>query len=124
MSSTASAPASLMWLLLVEAACAASRSVQGRSGGALSEAEEKHARPFWRLGDGFEGSASDYAEYVVWSLGVIGVFVYLMSPSMRRNYHADDAEFEASAQKQQMPFGPDDEVCARRCALEPPTLAS
>ena len=37
---------------------------------------------------GFEGKASDWTEYVVWAIGVIGVFAYMMNPNMRRNLHA------------------------------------
>ena len=55
-------------------------------------AEQKHQRPFWSIGEGFEGSASDYAEYLVWLVGVIGVFYYLMNPNARRNLHAIDTD--------------------------------
>ena len=58
-------------------------------------AEGKHLRPFWSIGEGFEGSASDWVEYVVWLLGVIGVFYYMMNPNMRRNLHAVDDEHTA-----------------------------
>jgi len=53
-------------------------------------AEGKHLRPFWSIGEGFEGSASDWVEYFVWLLGVIGVFFYMMNPNMRRNLHEVD----------------------------------
>ena len=45
----------------------------------LSDAEAHHKRmqAFWTIGQGFEGTASDWTEYVVWLLGVIGVFVYM-----------------------------------------------
>lgn len=56
----------------------------------VSAAELAHQRPFWRIGDGFEGSASDWTEYVVWLVGVIGVFYYLANPNARRNMHAID----------------------------------
>ena len=52
--------------------------------------EEQHLRPFWSLGEGFEGSASDWTEYVVWLVGVIGVLYYMFNPNMRRNMHAVD----------------------------------
>ena len=45
-------------------------------------AEGKHLRPFWSIGEGFEGSASDWVEQLpVWLLGVIGVFYYMMNPT-------------------------------------------
>jgi len=55
-------------------------------------AEEKHKRPFWSIGEGFEGSPSDYTEYVVWGIGVVGVFYYLMNPNARRNLHAVEGD--------------------------------
>ncbi|KAL1512132.1 hypothetical protein AB1Y20_005400 [Prymnesium parvum] len=57
----------------------------------LTAAERKHIRsqsPF-AIGEGFEGSASDWTEYVVWVLGVVGVFYYWMHPSARRIHEAD-----------------------------------
>ena len=54
----------------------------------LPDPEREHKRKFWELGDGFEGSSSDWTEYVVWSIGVIGVFAYLTNPNMRRNMRA------------------------------------
>eukprot|EP00300_Choanocystis_sp_HF-7_P041808 c8593_g1_i1.p1 GENE.c8593_g1_i1~~c8593_g1_i1.p1 ORF type:complete len:133 (+),score=29.96 c8593_g1_i1:38-400(+) len=33
----------------------------------------------WRLGEGFVGSASDWTEYVVWILGVLGLIWFLHS---------------------------------------------
>ena len=54
----------------------------------LSPAELAHRRHFWSIGDGFEGSASDWTEYVVWLVGVIGVFYYMSNPNARRNLHA------------------------------------
>ena len=63
----------------------------------LATVEDKHQRPFWQLGDGFEGSASDWTEYLVWLIGVIGVFYYIANPNARRNMHAveDDAPRDA-----------------------------
>jgi len=51
-------------------------------GNKLRTAEENHFRlqNFWRLGEGFEGSASDWTEYVVWLVGVIGFLVYIGNP--------------------------------------------
>ena len=54
--------------------------------------EDKHKRPFWHLGEGFEGTASDWTEYVVWLIGVIGVLYYMFNPNARRNMHAVDDE--------------------------------
>ena len=34
------------------------------------------------------GSASDWTEYVVWVIGVIGVFYYMANPNARQNWHA------------------------------------
>jgi hypothetical protein len=42
----------------------------------LSPAELAHKRKFFSIGEGFEGSASDWTEYIVWVLGVTGVFFY------------------------------------------------
>ena len=63
----------------------------------VATVEEEHQRPFWSIGQGFEGSASDYTEYVVWLIGVIAVFYYMMSPNARRNlYEVEmDRPFEA-----------------------------
>jgi len=51
-------------------------------------------RFFFSIGEGFEGTASDWTEYAVWGIGVIGVFYYMSNPNARRNLHAveeDDA---------------------------------
>ena len=59
----------------------------------LTQIEQKHLRqqtPF-AIGQGFEGTASDWTEYVVWLVGVIGVFYYWMHPNARRNRYALDA---------------------------------
>lgn len=66
--------------------CAA-REVRSQPEHTLTEAEQKHLRPFWRIGDGFEGTASDWTEYVVWLVGVIGVFYYMANPNARQNLH-------------------------------------
>ena len=58
----------------------------------VTTVEEQHQRPFWHLGEGFEGSPSDWTEYVVWLVGVIGVLYYMWNPNMRRNMHADDEQ--------------------------------
>ena len=62
----------------------------------LSPAEIAHKRKFFSIGEGFEGSASDWTEYAVWLVGVIGVFYYMANPNARRNMHAvvDDDEHE------------------------------
>ena len=55
----------------------------------LSHAEKNHLRlqRFWVLGDGYEGTASDHVEYVVWLIGVIGVLFYMANPNARQNWH-------------------------------------
>ena len=58
----------------------------------VATVEEQHKRPFWHLGEGFEGTASDWTEYVVWLIGVIGVLYYMFNPNARRNMHAVDDE--------------------------------
>lgn len=55
-------------------------------------AHRKNQRFFFSIGEGFEGSASDWTEYLVWSIGVIGVFYYMSSPHARRNPYEDDDE--------------------------------
>ena len=59
-------------------------------------AELAHKRHFWSIGEGFEGSASDWTEYIVWGIGVIGVFYYMSNPNARQNVYAvrDDDEGE------------------------------
>ena len=61
----------------------------------VSTVEEQHQRPFWSLGEGFEGTASDWTEYVVWLIGVIGVLYYMFNPNARRNLHAAEDEHTA-----------------------------
>lgn len=73
----------------------ASAAQDGEAVAKLTPAELAHKRHFWSIGEGFTGSASDWTEYVVWLVGVIGVFVYMANPNARRNLHADyddDAE--------------------------------
>tara|TARA_B110001452_G_C14934015_1_gene326616 strand:+ start:135 stop:497 length:363 start_codon:yes stop_codon:yes gene_type:complete len=60
----------------------------------VATVEDQHQRPFWHLGEGFEGSSSDWTEYVVWLVGVIGVLYYMWNPNMRRNMHADDDDMQ------------------------------
>jgi hypothetical protein len=98
----------LLLLCAASAVAAAERKVAGRSDGQLSKLEEEHARPFWRLGDGFEGSASDYTEYFVWVIGVIAVFYYMLNEKARRNPY-DDSQWQDPDQPAQAPFGPGDE---------------
>ena len=59
--------------------------------------EDKHKRSFWHLGEGFEGTASDWTEYLVWLIGVIGVLYYMFNPNARRNLHAVDEHNEHTA---------------------------
>ena len=51
-------------------------------------AHRKNMRFFFSIGEGFEGTASDWTEYVVWLIGVCGVFFYMANPNARRNLHA------------------------------------
>merc|ERR1711988_649196 len=63
----------------------------------LTSAEINHKkslRLFFSIGEGFEGTASDWTEYAVWLVGVIGVFYYMANPNARRNFHAVDEEEE------------------------------
>lgn len=55
---------------------------QSVGGPRVRTAEDAHWRlqNFWRLGEGFEGSASDYTEYVVWLIGVIAFLIYVGNP--------------------------------------------
>ena len=50
---------------------------------APAETHHKRMQAFWTIGHGFEGTASDWTEYVVWLLGVIGVFVYMTNHARR-----------------------------------------
>ena len=66
----------------------------------LSPAEINHAknmRFFFSIGEGFEGTASDWTEYFVWLIGVCGVFFYMANPNARRNLHVDPEEEEEDA---------------------------
>lgn len=85
----------LLWALvldLVAFACGADKKEVAQ----LHPAELAHKRHFWSIGEGFEGSASDWTEYFVWGIGVIGVFYYMSNPNARQNLHAvrDDDEGE------------------------------
>lgn len=84
----------------------------------LAPAEIQHAknmRFFFSIGEGFEGSASDWTEYAVWLIGVCGVFYYMANPNARRNPWVDPEENgdEADGQLQQPRHGADgDELFA------------
>ena len=85
----------LLWALvldLVAFSCGADKKEVAQ----LHPAELAHKRHFWSIGEGFEGSASDWTEYFVWGIGVIGVFYYMSNPNARQNLHAvrDDDEGE------------------------------
>ena len=75
-------------LLLRVAAEAA--EVQNAEERPLTQTERQHMRgqSAFTIGEGFEGTASDWTEYVVWLIGVCGVFFYMANPNARRNLHA------------------------------------
>lgn len=58
----------------------------------LTATEKKHLRSqsAFSIGEGFEGSPSDWTEYIVWLVGVIGVFSYWMHPNMHRLRESDE----------------------------------
>ena len=90
-------------MLSVTLACLASeKDVQVEPERKLTPAELHHKRHngvgFWRIGEGFEGSASDWTEYVVWLFGVCGVFYYMANPNARRNLHAIEDD-ESTAER-------------------------
>ena len=60
---------------------------------ALTSAELAHKRHFFSIGEGFEGTASDWTEYFVWLIGVIGVFYFMANPNARRNLHAMEGDY-------------------------------
>eukprot|EP00967_Tisochrysis_lutea_P075692 scaffold102069_cov32-Tisochrysis_lutea.AAC.1 len=70
-------------------------------------AEEDHSRlqNFWRLGEGFEGTASDWTEYVVWLIGVIGFFFYIANPVRRTPDFSVAARSGQGLAATQMPKG-------------------
>lgn len=70
----------------------------------LTSAELAHKRHFFSIGEGFEGTASDWTEYVVWLIGVIGVFYYMANPNARRNLHAIEGDYPLNGP------APDDDV--------------
>ena len=82
----------------------------------LSPAEINHAknmRFFFSIGEGFEGTASDWTEYFVWLIGVCGIFFYMANPNARRNLHADYDDDVTPAAQQQPQHGADgDELFA------------
>ena len=75
--------------------------------------EDKHKRSFWHLGEGFEGTASDWTEYLVWLIGVIGVLYYMFNPNARRNLHAVD-EHTAYAHVRQNAEASDDKTTGKK----------
>ena len=87
----------------------------------LSPAEIAHKRHFFAIGQGFEGSASDWTEYVVWLLGVAGVFYYMANPNARRNMYAvEDDDDEPDYQHQSQHASADgDEIFAAPADDEP-----
>jgi hypothetical protein len=89
-------------LLVALACCASEKDVQVEPERKLTPAELHHKRHngvgFWRIGEGFEGSASDWTEYVVWLFGVCGVFYYMANPNARRNLHAIEDD-ESTAER-------------------------
>jgi len=76
------------WALLLAATNGEAVDYIGRQ---VRTAEEHHYRlqNFWRLGEGFEGSASDWTEYAVWLLGIIAFLFYIGNPVRRilSGYH-------------------------------------
>lgn len=92
----------LRWLatLLAFALAAAKKEVEEHGKRPLSPAEIAHKRKFFSIGEGFEGSASDWTEYVVWLIGVVGVFFYMSNPNARRNLHAVQDDDEPKFQQQ------------------------
>ena len=81
------------WLLTLSMAVApgftsANKDMVDETGRKYSPAEVSHMRHFFSIGEGFEGTASDWTEYIVWVIGVIGVFYYMANPNARRNMHA------------------------------------
>ena len=76
---------------------AAAKDVEEPAARPLTKAELAHKRHFFSIGEGFEGTASDWTEYAVWLVGVCGVLAYMANPNMRRNLHAvEDDEPTAS----------------------------
>ena len=78
-------------ITLVHAVCALAVDIIPKES-RLSSIEEQHKRKFWEIGQGFEGSAHDWTEYIVWLVGVIAVLYYMVNPNMRRNLHAVDQD--------------------------------
>ena len=84
-----------MRIMKLKIACALAADVIPKES-KLSSIEEQHkrlvGRKFWEIGQGFEGSASDWTEYIVWLVGVIAVLTYMTNPNMRRNLHAAEGD--------------------------------
>merc|ERR1712070_1284996 len=95
----------LLLLLLSMALVVAKETAVERQKEHPSEvAHRKNMRFFFSIGEGFEGSASDWTEYLVWGVGVIGVLYYMASPNARRNpYRDDDEDDEFEPQHGQQP---------------------
>mmetsp|Transcript_38972 Transcript_38972/g.102729 ORF Transcript_38972/g.102729 Transcript_38972/m.102729 type:complete len:116 (+) Transcript_38972:87-434(+) len=86
-----------MFASVVVIVCGAQQQMNDKSSAVagLTPAELAHKRHFiWSIGEGFEGTASDWTEYVVWLLGLIGVLYYMANPNARRNLHAVDNDDE------------------------------
>ena len=105
----------LALLLSLLALAAAKKQVEESARRPLSPAEvahRKNQRFFFSIGEGFEGTASDWTEYVVWLVGVTGVFFYMANPNARRNLHAvrDDDDDGGATPAYQTPGAAGDEV--------------
>ena len=99
--------ASMHLVLSTIALAAAKKEVDKTSAEPLSPAEIAHKRHFFSIGEGFEGTASDWTEYIVWVLGVIGVFYYMANPNARRNLHAINDDDGQADFRQQSRHGAD-----------------
>lgn len=77
----------LLLALVLAAASAKKQQVTEPPSRPLTKAEQAHRRHFFSIGEGFEGTPSDWTEYIVWAVGVCGVFAYMLNPNMRRNLH-------------------------------------
>lgn len=85
-------------LLILQLVCAKKEvKSQGDQAPALTSAELAHKRHFFSIGEGFEGTASDWTEYIVWLIGVTGVFYYMANPNARRNLHAMEGDYPLNA---------------------------
>ncbi|CAE8636426.1 unnamed protein product [Polarella glacialis] len=55
---------------------------------------KQYARPqlsMWSIGQGFEGTASDWTEYVVWLVGLFALIFYLWQNNVQAFPDLDDA---------------------------------